>query len=125
MRGDHTYGAPGPDIQPCPYCNHPTECDTVDVGVGFVQCGPYHCDACGASEIGPNDEKRELTPDEKRTGWYAPGSPPGSSANVIGGKIVSARVMNAAYRDRFYGNSEHAIPGVVEDWFAKVRKDGL
>lgn len=37
----------------CPYCKEVMECDTVDVGVGHVQCGPYHCYSCHASEIGP------------------------------------------------------------------------
>jgi hypothetical protein len=37
----------------CPYCGASMEADWVDVGVGMVQCGPYHCYACGASEIGP------------------------------------------------------------------------
>jgi hypothetical protein len=37
----------------CPYCKDSMEADYVDVGVGMVQCGPYHCYTCGASEIGP------------------------------------------------------------------------
>lgn len=37
----------------CPYCQSEMDADFVDVGVGFVQCGPYHCFSCGASEIGP------------------------------------------------------------------------
>lgn len=37
----------------CPYCKSSMEADYVDVGVGMVQCGPYHCYECGASEIGP------------------------------------------------------------------------
>lgn len=37
----------------CPYCKSDMEADWVDVGVGMVQCGPYHCFDCGASEIGP------------------------------------------------------------------------
>lgn len=37
----------------CPYCKEAIEADWVDVGVGMVQCGPYHCYSCGASEIGP------------------------------------------------------------------------
>ena len=37
----------------CPYCQEMMEADYVDVGVGMVQCGPYHCYNCGASEIGP------------------------------------------------------------------------
>lgn len=39
--------------EPCPYCKNDMHADFVDVGVGSVQCGPYHCQTCGASEIGP------------------------------------------------------------------------
>lgn len=42
--------------KPCPYCSESMEADWVDVGVGMVQCGPYHCQACGASEIGPEHD---------------------------------------------------------------------
>ena len=37
----------------CPYCQEMMDADWVDVGVGMVQCGPYHCYHCEASEIGP------------------------------------------------------------------------
>lgn len=37
----------------CPYCKEQTEADWVDVGIGMIQCGPFHCTSCGASEIGP------------------------------------------------------------------------
>lgn len=46
-------GAYDTPTEKCPYCQRETEADWVDVGVGMVQCGPYHCYACGASEIGP------------------------------------------------------------------------
>lgn len=45
-----TYDTP---TQDCPYCESEMEADFVDVGIGMQQCGPYHCHACGASEIGP------------------------------------------------------------------------
>lgn len=41
----------------CPYCKDMMEADFVDVGVGMVQCGPYHCCNCNASEIGPELDK--------------------------------------------------------------------
>lgn len=81
MSGGYSYG----DLEPkerCPYCNALCCADFVDVGVGMVQCGPYHCERCGSSEIGPHDEERALTPEEEKHGWYAPGTPAGSSANV-------------------------------------------
>lgn len=37
----------------CPYCESKMEADWVDVDVGLIQCGPYHCYDCNASEIGP------------------------------------------------------------------------
>lgn len=46
-------GAYDTPTQECPYCKSEMEADFVDVGVGMVQCGPYHCYECGASEIGP------------------------------------------------------------------------
>lgn len=79
--GGYAYG----DLEPkerCPYCNALCCADFVDVGVGMVQCGPFHCEACGASEIGSFDEPRELSEQERRIGWYAPGAPAGSSANT-------------------------------------------
>lgn len=54
----------------CPYCGEECEADWVDVGVGMMQCGPYHCYSCGASEIGPEMKFEELT-DEN--GWYVMG----------------------------------------------------
>ena len=51
--------------KPCPYCGSECEADWFDIGVGMHQCGPYYCDSCGASEIGPegsagiSDEEKE------------------------------------------------------------------
>jgi hypothetical protein len=42
-----------------------------------------------------------LSDQERKTGWYGPGAEPGSSANVIGGEIVSHQEMLAAYRAEF------------------------
>lgn len=117
----YPYGQHEP-MEKCPYCATICRADFVDIGVGFQQCGPYHCDACFASEIGPYDEPRELTRREKETGWYAPHSEPGSSANVIGGRIVSHVQMRDAYRDEFLGSALYDWPGEVEKWFAEVRK---
>ena len=85
----------------CPYCGMICEADWVDVGVGMVQCGPFHCENCYASQIGPHDEERELTQDEERTGWYSPNSEPGSSANVIGGRIVGHEEALKNYKDLY------------------------
>ena len=84
--------------EPCPYCGALCWCDEVDVGVGVQQAGPYHCEECHASQIGPYDGKRELSDAEMSSGWYAPKSEPGSSANVIGGRIVTHKEARAVYR---------------------------
>lgn len=81
MSGGYCYGEQEPKER-CPYCQALCCADFVDVGVGYTQCGPYHCEACGASQIGPYDAPRWMTKSEERTGWYAPGTPAGSSANV-------------------------------------------
>ena len=49
------------------------EADWVHNGVDYVQCGPYHCFRCGASQIGPGDDSRpdfEATEEERTTGFY-------------------------------------------------------
>lgn len=120
----YCYGEQQP-TENCPYCNAPCDADFVDIGVGMQQCGPFHCEQCGASQIGPNDKERPLNEQEQKTGWYKPGREPGSSANVIGGKVVSHRVMEKAYRDEFVGNIMYEWPGEVEGWFERVRKEGL
>lgn len=121
MSGGYLYGEEEP-TEHCPYCTTVCHADFVDVGVGMVQCGPYHCEGCGASEQGAYDAERELTEDEKRTGWYAPDSEPGSSANVIGGQVVGYREMTDLYKATFTGNPAYEEPGYVEDWFERVRR---
>lgn len=110
------------ETRPCPYCGIICNADYVDVGVGLQQCGPFHCDTCGASEIGSFDEERPLTEQEEKTGWYGPDSEPGSSANVIGGKIVSHQQMKETYREEFYQNPLWHDKAYVEKWWNTVRK---
>lgn len=117
MAGGYRYGEHEP-TELCPYCGTICRADFVDIGVGFQQCGPFHCEECRASEIGPYDKPRKLTERETKTGWYAHDR----SANVIGGKIVSHVVMNRAYRDEFIGNPLHDWPGHVEAWRENIRK---
>lgn len=106
--GGYAYGSSEP-TEKCPYCGLECDADFVDVGIGYTQCGPYHCTECGASEIGPNDEPRPLSDREKETGWYAPGEPPGSSANTIDGVIVDYKTADA-----FYRLSQGVLPRIVE-----------
>lgn len=108
--------------RPCPYCGFECRADFVDVGVGYTQCGPYHCEQCRASEIGPYDKPRPLTAMEERTGWYGPESEPGSSANVIGGRVVSHVQARNAYEREFSGNPIYHIPGEVDRWWENQRK---
>ncbi len=78
------------------------EADWVDVGVGMVQCGPYHCFACSASEIGPEREKVEATldEDERRTNFYKGRISP--HANQHRGVPVSHKVADALYRAKHF-----------------------
>lgn len=78
----------------CPYCGEIMECDTVDVGVGCQQCGPYYCMNCHASEIHPSDTL-ELDDDEKLTGYYKSRISP--IANTCCGTPVSHEVAKKLY----------------------------
>ena len=120
MSDGYAYGQHEPTRE-CPYCGTICRADFVDVGVGLTQCGPYHCENCGASEIGPHDEPRPLSEDEKKHGWYAPDSAPGSSANVINGRIVSHVQAREAYRREFVGNPLWHDKKYVDDWWKKQR----
>lgn len=82
---------------PCPYCATSCEADWVDVGVGMVQCGPYHCENCGASECGPYDPERELDARECETGWYGPSKPLSPLANAVGGVPVDHKTAKQLY----------------------------
>lgn len=116
----YAYGDNEPTKQ-CPYCGFDCTADFVDIGVGFQQCGPFHCTNCEASEIGPNDEARELSDAEKKTDWYEPNTPPGSSANVIGGTLVSHVQAKAAYQREFTGNPLWNDKAYVAAWWKKHR----
>lgn len=120
MSGGYCYGQEEP-LQNCPYCDMPCHADFVDIGVGYTQCGPYHCDICGASEIGPYDSPRELSDIEKKIGWYAPNTEPGSSANVIDGKVVTHRQMKSLYFKTFINNPLYDDEGYVENWYKETR----
>lgn len=119
--GGYCYGEPEP-IEKCPYCGTECRADFCDVGVGMVQVGPFHCDECHASEIGPYDERRELTERERKAGWYAPGAEPGSSANVIGGRIVGHVEMKDAYQAEFCGNPLWRDEAHVAEWWRAIRQ---
>lgn len=121
---DYLYGEQEP-TEPCPYCGVQCRADFVDVGVGMTQCGPYHCETCGASEIGPHDTSRDLTEAERKNGWYAPGQPPSDKANVVDGKIISYQEMQRFYRVEFVGNPLWEDKDYVEKWRQNIRKEKL
>lgn len=74
----------------CPYCKaDDCEAEWVDVGVGLVQSGPYVCRNCGASEIGVYD-KKEVTSEEKNSGWYYPNNH-SEHVSTIGGVIIHSK----------------------------------
>ena len=110
-------------LKPCPYCEFPMEADWVDVGVGFIQCGPYTCGECGASEIGPEKENIEylgegefrttdnidnlgLDEDEMKTGFYKNRLSP--LANQHNGKVITHKQADAIYRKEYF--EEHGNP---------------
>lgn len=122
MSNYSNYDAP----EPCPYCGEGCHADFVDVGVGMVQCGPYHCESCGASEIGPEkwdwaegerdqygrninprwDENMNLVMKagapfsqvEIEKGWYEPTSGTVSPyANTVQGVLVDHQTAKRAY----------------------------
>ena len=100
MSNGYAYGEQEPKER-CPYCSALCCADFVDVGVGYIQCGPFHCEACGASEIGPHDDPRPRSAQEKATGWYEPGTPPGSSANVDDdGRVIRYFEADTLYREK-------------------------
>lgn len=81
----------------CPYCScGDCEADYVDVGVGMIQCGPYFCPECQASEASYLDD-RELNDREEETGWYEPYSPVSENANTVGGKLVDHKTAKTLY----------------------------
>lgn len=51
----------------CPYCSCEMTCDTVDVGVGEMQSGPYGCENCRAVAVSLKDrDSPDLDPEEKK-----------------------------------------------------------
>ena len=139
---EYSHGGNEP-IVPCPYCASPCEADFVDVGVGFTQCGPYHCQICNATQIGAYDNyydpykmlppskgtsnehmrpPRVLELHEVKTGWYAPQTLPGSSANMIHGEVVRYKDMEQEYREQFVGNPEWHDNQRVDDWWKEIRE---
>lgn len=99
----------------CPYCETECEADWVDVGVGMVQCGPYHCENCHASQIGPEfqdwtvydpttgkyvlKDGHPFTEQEIKTRWYEPASRKISPyANTVNGQLVDHETARVAYR---------------------------
>lgn len=100
-RGTPFSGGYEHNTERCPYCGEVCEADWVDVGVGLVQCGPYHCEKCGAIEIGAFDNYTKHTEAEKKTGWYAPEKPYTGVGNMVGGKLVSHQKALRVYKENY------------------------
>jgi hypothetical protein len=94
----------------CPYCGEIIYCDEVDIGIGYQQCGPYHCENCGASEIHPNDTL-PLDEDEQETGFYKNRiSPIANQTND--GKLVNHKKALELYP---FGMLKNCKPNFLED----------
>lgn len=86
----------------CPYCENDTYADFVDVGVGMIQCGPFHCENCKSYQIGPHDDHKDLTEIEEKTGWYEPLTDKKySSGNVKNNEFISHEEARKDYRESF------------------------
>lgn len=100
--------------QKCPYCQSSMECDMVDIGIGFQQCGPFHCESCGASEIGPEAtwprstmvDRGEIDEQEAETGFYKNKVSP--YANTFHGEIVDHKTAKKLYEFGLLDKNEFA-----------------
>ena len=102
-------GAYDTPVKPCPYCGEMMDADWVDVGVGMVQCGPYHCFSCGGSEIGPEWEKVKdsLTDAERETGFYKGKISP--HANQVNGVPICHKTADALYRAKYFAENGNPL----------------
>jgi hypothetical protein len=95
---------PGDWIRPgdttvCPYCGEAgCSAEWVDVGVGMVQAGPFHCEACGAFELGPYDDMTP-TQEERRVGWYSPTrTEMPNTVSTLDGRFLDSQTALSMYR---------------------------
>lgn len=95
----HLYGEAEP-TESCPFCGETCEADFVDIGIGYQQCSPYHCEACGASQMGPNDDDKDpaLSPEERKCGWFRGGRFSVDCNTINGEPIWDHRVAMGLYR---------------------------
>lgn len=108
----------------CPWCGDDAcEADWCDVDVGYVQCGPFHCQACGASEMAEYDVGPERTVLENHYGWFKPGSKPSPYANTVDGKLVSHTEAKQAYVEQRLDLKPGEIP--YEERDAKLAADSF
>lgn len=124
MSGGRAYGKKG-NWGDCPYCCAPLdEPDLVDVGVGYVQCGPLHCGFCNSSQMGPEThetshdyaedgftqkwksrprtaEELKVTEEEIKIGWYKGKEQisPYANRNPLTGELINHKRADFFYRN--------------------------
>ncbi len=101
--------------EPCPYCGEICSAEFVDVGVGMVQCTPYHCHGCNATEMGPGTTpSRPLTDDEKRTGWTIAELEPTALQQRV--RNMFADVIDADFMDASNHNARCKCAKCLQWW---------
>lgn len=101
----------------CPFCHfEQCEADWVDNGVALVQCGPFHCDQCGAVEMGPEmRDESKLTEEERNAGWYKADNASMTCAPTVGGVLVgNHQVAQALYEAGLLDPFKEVAPSPVQ-----------
>lgn len=76
------YRATGKFVACCPFCFGKCSAEYVDVGVGYMQCEPFHCGDCGAIEIGSADGYGAPEGATVWMGFYLPAEGPSADERV-------------------------------------------
>ena len=86
-------------VEQCPYCGNPDcEAEWCDVGVGYVQQGPFVCQYCSAFSIGAYD-KVTPTDEERKCGFYKPDRRPlPDTVSTIHGRIIDSHTAIRLYQ---------------------------
>ena len=121
-------------FETCPFCKfEQCEADWVHNGVALVQCGPFHCDKCGATEMGPETrDESKLTEEERNAGWYKADNASMTCAPTVGGVLVgNHHVAKALYAAGLLDPFKEVAPLPVQvanediDWNNVGGDDGI